>query len=254
MLLKSSIYPWSGYAGYMKQPHLIKYSTSLFLVTNQNRDELNIFLTQPGSYDTAYHIAKGTHFHDINIFATSADINFVSDLYRLAHDLKMLGKPVVHTIFPEKIQIPTDTMFRLNHLQLFTFNSNYDKNIAVEYRISDRSLEDRVQSGEEELPNFTIYDMIVYLGNKVVILPAKLTVETLEEYSKMKKVEIHLPYSSTLYGGISYKDIEINQDKLFDHRTHRILRVNCFGSYDEYLYCKNNGSILIADPLKKSLL
>mgnify|MGYP000012564906 CR=1 FL=1 len=257
MLLKSSIYPWSGYFGYLKQPHETQYDTSIFMVCDNNRTELNILITQPGSYSSAYKVASRTHFREVNIFATSYDINFVSDVYRLARDLKALGKPTVHTYFPEKFPMPVDGVTALNHIKSFTFKSRYDANISIEYHINNRDIEDRVQSGLMELPTGLIYDMVVFLGDKVVILPAKLNTSILDDCICIDKGEIHIPYSSTIYGGLSYKDIFENilkNDRITARNLLRMCYVNCFASIDEMTACKNNGNIAIARYMNKSLL
>ena len=255
MLIKPSIYPWSGYFGYLKQPHDKKEDTSVFVVCDKQRTELNLFLLQPGSYNTAFEIARGVHFQEVNIFATAYDINFVTDVYRLSHDLKMyLKKPVVHTYFPEVFPMAVDPTTSLNHIRKFTFKSHYDPNISVEYHIHDRSIDDRVKAGLMNLPSGLLYDIVVFLGGKVVILPAKATMDILNEAVCIDKAEVHLPYKQTLYGGYSYSDITEDCHNQFSRYIKRICYVNCFSSIDEMIYCRNQGSIQIAEYLHNSLL
>ena len=255
MIIKPSIYPWSGYFGYLKQPHDKKDDTSIFVVCDKQRTELNLIILQPGSYDTAFEIARGAHFREVNIFAPAYDINFVSDIYRLSHDLKLsLNKPVVHTYFPEKFPLNIDPVVSLNHIRKFTFKSNYDPNVSIEYHIHDREIEDRVQSGLMPMPSGLLYDIVVYLGNKVVILPAKLTEEILNDALCIEKSEIHIPYKQTLYGGFSYSYIIEDKDKQFSRKMKKLCYVNCFSSIDELIYCRNNGNIQIAEYLHESLL
>lgn len=252
MTLKASIYPWSGYFGYLRKPHESNYFTSIFMVCDQNRQELNLFLTQPGSYDTAYFVASRVHFRDINIFAISYDINFISDIYRLSHDLKQLGKNSVHTYFPEPFPMDIDTITSLNHIRKFTFNSNYDPNISVEYHINNREIDDKVKAGLMKMPTGLLYDIVIFLGNKTVILPAKMNDMILSECKCIDNAEIHLPYTQTLYGGYSYKDIMENNE--IDRDDKKLCRVNCFSNNTELFYCKSDGRIDIADYLHKSLL
>ena len=255
MLIKPSIYPWSGYFGYLKQPHCKTDDTSIFIVCDKHRTELNIILLQPGSYNTAFEIAKGVHFREINIFATSYDINFISDIYRLSRDLKyILKKPVVHTYFPEKFPMQIDTQTSLNHIQKFTFKSNYDPNISIEYHIHDREIEDKVQANLIKIPTGLLYDIVIYLGNKVVILPARLNMEILNDAICIDKVEVHIPYSQTLYGGFTYSYIMKDPNNNFTRKMKNICFVNCFSSIEEYIECRNKGDIQIADYLHTSLL
>ena len=255
MILKPSIYPWSGYFGYLKQPHDKKEDTSIFIVCDKNRTELNIILLQPGSYNTAFEIAKGTHFREINIFSISYDINFISDVYRLSHDIKLfLKKSVVHTYFPEKFPMPIDTLTSLNHIRNFTFKSNYDQTISIEYHINNREIEDKVQAGLISLPSGLLYDIVIYLGEKIVIIPAKMTIDIMNDALTINNAEIHLPYKQTLYGGFSYSDIMENKTGEFTREMQRLCYVNCFSSIDELIYCRNQGDIQIAEYLHTSLL
>ena len=257
MLIKPVVFPRSGYFGFYKQPHAKEFNTSIFLVSSPDRRELNIILTQPGSYQTAYPLASREHFREINIFATSYDINFVSDVYRLARDLKKI-KPTVHTIFPESFPMQVDTTTQLNHIRKFTFKSHYDSNISIEYHFNDRELEDQVQSGEVKFPseelNGQLYDIVCFLGDKTIILTAQMNDDIIHESCCIDKCEIHLPYGNTLYGGYTYHDMEEKYGNAEGRKIMNLFRVSAVSSFEEYLMCRHEGRIKFADYLHQSLL
>ncbi len=253
MILRASTEPISGYTGYLMQPHPSNYNTSVLFVADYNKRELNIILTQPGSYSTAYRVASMANYQEVNIFVTCLDASFMSDVYRLAKDLRRLNKKSIHIIFPERLPMQVDSVIKMNHFKVSTFESKNDRNIRIEYHLSKESDYNAALQNNASV-NGCVYDILVRLGQKMIFVPGVLSMWNLAKWCNCKGIEIHVPYSTTLYGGLSYLDLEDKAGRDIDYAIFRDCYVNSFASTEEYSIVRNNGTVRLAENASKYLL
>ena len=72
------------YNGYFSSPHKKnEYDSFLYILSNQRQD-LYIFLLNPGCFEDVYRIASNSNILKVYIFPVSIDTTYISDLVRLS--------------------------------------------------------------------------------------------------------------------------------------------------------------------------
>lgn len=213
---------YSGYTGNFKQPlsDLSLYGPTIYGVSDINKQELDLILLTPGCFYDAYKIIKQIGFIDVKIFIPSLDVLYISDIFNLIMDIAKY-KPTIQWVFPLLPQIPTSTLFEAMQLKNTFYQNSIDSNITIEYIPS-------------EIAGRSVYDILVKDGNKTRYFCQYLSTTKLDLLYDLETIdEIHIPYTSTLYGGLDYMDA-ISIDKKYASK----LVANDFCSVDEYLYAK----------------
>lgn len=214
----------SGYLGLFKQPIDSKYVSTMYGITDNTKDKLILILLSPSSFIDAYKISKHITYTEIYFVVPALDVLFISDIFNLFMKIKNI-KPSAKWIFPKVPQIPTSVEFELGQIVTnhFVYDGyiDYNFNISVEFILSD---------GESR----PFYDIILNDGNKTIYFSQYNTQEKIELlYNNLTIDEIHIPYNSTIYGGLNY-----NQLVALDNKYHNKLKVHSFLSIEEYLFCK----------------
>jgi hypothetical protein len=211
----------SGYQGVVIPPRNKTNYNSLFLITDNDRTELNIIANQPGFYEDAYNIAKMVSYQTVNIFAVSISALFISDIFRLVNDLSKI-KANVKFVYPEAINIQTNLDFDMRKLIQSSYVNQADSNITIEYEKTSI-----VMDGG-------LYNIHVRDGVKHRVICAYVDATTLPTlYNNTEVSEIHLPYTKTLYGGLTYVDIFSSTDlKQYSSKC----MINAVSNMDEWSF------------------
>ena len=212
-----------GYNGLYKQPYPNEktFGDTIFVITDEKHQELNMILLTPGAYKDAYMLASNTMYQYVNIFSPSMNITYISDIYRLYMDLLKIKKHI-KWVFPDNItEIHTHVLFDIGHIGVKIYNSITIPNLTIEYRNSGAS------------NSVNIYDIYVCDGVKSINLCQYIDEKKLKSLIRGKEFdEIHLQYNGTFDGGLTYKECI----KL-DDRYLKYLVANNFACRDEYLEC-----------------
>ena len=213
-----------GYNGLYKQPYPNErtYGDTIYAVTDDKHQEMNIILLTTGAYKDAYVLASDMTYQYINIFVPSLDITFISDVYRLYMDLLKIKKHL-KWVFPDNVPtaLKTHVLFDIGHIAVKLYASITIPNLTIEYRDSGAS---------SELP---VYDIYVSDGIRAVNLCQYADEKKLKSLFRNKEFdEIHMQYNGTFYGGLTYKEA-----LKLEFAVPAMLRANNFACRDEYLEC-----------------
>jgi len=220
----------SGYTGLFKQPiqNPVLYGPTVYCISDNDKNEAIFILLSPQAFLDVYNIAKSPSIINAKLVVPSLDVIFISDIFNLFMALKPI-KPELKWIFPECPPITTSLEFELGHEKMDNYIHPHDFDLSISF----------IKNTNFALKN--VYDIIVRDGEKVRYIAqyidddkAKILIENLSID------EIHVPYSSTIYGGLSYSELIALYP---DHTTKFV--VNSFASISEYEYCKNNSKIRI---------
>ena len=197
----------SRYIGRMKQPlqHPDTDNPTMFMITDARHCELDLILLTPGTFLHAYNLIVHGNYERIRIFLPSCGVEYISDIYNLYKELYK-SKDIIW-VFPKwehnerniNLMYPkyegTDFIkFLDGQLKAFCYNHPTDKRIWIRYIKNPYipGLYDIVTSNEDEVNYFTSY----ITENEVIDL-----------YQNDEHNLIHVPYSTTMYGGLNYKQI-----------------------------------------------
>lgn len=191
----------SGYSGLYRQPYAnnATYGDTIFCITNEKHQELDLFLLTPGCYKDAYKMACSPSYQIINIFVPSMDGLFISDVFRLVTDLLKIKK-TVKWYYPDKVDfVPTNVLFQVAQMQGNYFSSANISEVAIEFKRSNTLDQDH-----------RFYDIYICMDDKYVAFmmymdAAKLTKEMTMSASDAVDF-IHMPYNTTFYGGLTAKE------------------------------------------------
>lgn len=220
-----------GYIGIMKPPiqDRANSASTIYCVTDSKCGELIIIPLVPGFFDDAYKVAKNAKYQRVIICVPSADVLFISDLFNLIMALN--GVKPIYWVYPDKLSISTSVEFELAQLTSMTYKNNFDSAISIEY----------IQSNVNDSSR-KYYDIIIRNGTITVYLCQYATETKLTEIYSIDSVnEIHVPYSSSLYGGLTFPEIS----KLTSKNYYSKLRLHSFTSLDQLSYCVSETPDLI---------
>lgn len=226
-----------GYFGILQQPHSKNYETSIFSMTDEDRSELNMIISQPESFMSAMNLCRRVHFKTINIFAISYDINFLSSIFNLANMLRN-SNLIVNTIFPENIEYQSNIVFTRFHQIANSFQSLVDPSMGIKY------IPTKIDG---------VYDVLVIYQDKTIYMSTYINQDKLKailiEYPDIS--EIHIPFTNSLYGGLTYRDLmELEDMKPFLTKC----VVNSFGNHTEYIYFKDQPNVRVANLFNTNAL
>jgi len=214
----------SGSTGNFKQPieDLSLYGPTMYGVSDANKEELNLIILTPGCYYDAYKIIRQIGFQDVKIFVPAIDVLFISDIFNLLMET-IEYKPTIQWVFPKQFTLPSSATFENSQIIAETYVNQINSSIIIEYR-------DAGILGRE------VYDILVKDGASVHYFCQYITPEKLETlYNAEAITTIHLPYTSTLYGGLSYTSATRLNIK---YKTKLI--ADSFRTLDEYVYATEN--------------
>lgn len=206
---------YSGYIGNMKQPleHPEVDTPTMYAIVDGDKRELDLIILSPSAFLHAYHYIKLHDYLSVKLFAPSIREEFVSDLYNLYQTIEPM-KPI-KIVFPEDSH-HYDLSFAIEKTS--NYIHTYDPTIAIEY----------IENPDVD----HVYDIVVHSNNTKFYISSYLTAEKLEElYQDASIAKIHLPYSSTLYGGLScLSAIEL------DRKYRSALIPHSYKNIAEYMY------------------
>lgn len=208
---------YSGYIGKLIQPLQVpeRDRPTMFMMADSLKTELDLIILNPESYLHAYKFIIQYRPKRVRLFFPSLRMDFISDAYNLYHDL--LSKIDVKVVFPK----PTgNVFFDYGCINTDTYVNEFNSRINVRY-IPNNNLDD-------------IYDIVVNTDDSSNYFVSFLTREMVDEFIKNRDYTIHLPYSSSMYGGLTYVDLDSLRRK-----DKRLFYPHSFSSVEEY-YAYNN--------------
>lgn len=193
------------YIGRMKQP-LQKPEIdcpTMFMLTDHRLAEMDLILLTPATFLHAYKFITFMDTRIVRLFIPSLRPEFISDIFNLYMTLREYKD--IKWVFPQEYP---HYSFTNGQIRAGAYQNLYQSNIVITY------MKNTCVEG--------VYDIIVRTGNGTHLFPFYLTDKMLQEaFYKPECTFIHLPKSSTLYGGLSYDDaIKINpiyKRKLMPH-------------------------------------
>lgn len=223
----------SGYVGLFKQPSNKSLLPTLYCMTDASHEVLIMILLTPSAVIDAYNICKNISYTDIYIITPSLDVLFISDLFNLIMKLDKM-KPNLKWIYPTNPIISTSIEFELRQLKTDKFIyddfNHFDRNILIDFIPTNK-----------DGRNF--YNLLVRDGNKTRYFSQYMDIENLGTLHNDELIdEIHLPYNSTLYGGLNFNNILLNHNKF-----HSKCKINSFLSQEEYDFCKERHNLQIGE-------
>ena len=212
-----------NYNGVFIQPHRNKLTSTMAYLTNEDNKDLILFLLSPGLFQDAYKLASNPSFRNVYILSPSMDSLFISDIIRLQNDLSDL-KNICKVIFPVK---PNDEKTNV------IFKNNFIKrnSILLKNEFEMASIK------YLKTPIENVYNIHLSLSTGGYVLSSFIDEHILNELENDSLVnEIHLFYTTSLYGGFSFKDIKLNNELEYKPRK---IRCNGFLNTEELKECKN---------------
>ena len=211
---------YSGLVGWMKQPmqEPSDYNPTMYMLSDLRRSEVDLVLLTPGSFLHAYKFLSTFNAKIVRLFTPSIRYEWISDIFNL-YMLKK-DKTVINWVFPKDID---HTDFSDGLIKTMSYINIFDTNINISY-VENENVDD-------------VYDIIIRDEEDVKYFSQYLTKEKAEElYNNKEYTSIHIPYSSTMYGGLSYNEV-LNIRSAY----HTKFEPHSFISIDEYeAYLSNN--------------
>jgi hypothetical protein len=193
----------AGYTGLYRQPYPngSTYGSTMYAITDKLHQELDLLLLTPGCYSEAYALCSGVTYQRIHIFVPCMDALFLSDVFRLVTDL-MKRKLSVQWHFPGKVTTsPGNVLFDMAQVKGGNFASDLIEDLTIEFK---RSI-----SGDDDHP---YYDFYVCDGESYVVFCMEMDAEKLTTLMTGEYDEVHLPYNTTFYGGLTGREcIALNE-------------------------------------------
>lgn len=190
---------FAGYSGLYRQPYANEtiYGDTIYAITDDKRQELNLFLLTPGAYKDAFRIASCITYQRINIFVPSMDVLYISDVFRLVTDLLKIKKSV-KWYYPEKITTtPTNVLFEMAQMTGNFYVSPVIGQLTIEFKLSNSK-----DAGHR------FYDIYVCDDTDYIVFCMYMDAEKLTSLmtSSNDYDQVHLPYNSTFYGGLTCRE------------------------------------------------
>ena len=206
-------YEFSGYIGCFKQPiHQPERNVpTMYILSDPLRYELDLVLLTPGTFLHAYQYITRFHAQNVRLFVPSLRYDFISDVY----NLYMIGKDKmpIQWVFPEKTDYYS---FSLGQMIEEDYTNQHDTRCSIRYQ-KNENVDD-------------VYDIIISDSEGCHYFSQYLTKEkAIELFENPDIYDIHIPYSSTLYGGLTYCEVLLENVK---YRTKFV--PHSFSSESEY--------------------
>lgn len=161
---------------------------SMCLLSDSMKTEYALILLSPGTFLYAYKYIVRNLPHSLKIFVPSLRPEFISDVFNLYMNLKDLLP--VEWVFPESYE---HYSFELGHIKDSSYMNPVDCKISISY-----------------IPNENVdhvYDIVVDNPDATNYFPMHLTEDQMVRlYADDNITYVHVPKSSTLYGGLTYND------------------------------------------------
>ena len=218
-------HPISGYTGIFSTPILdpVRFGPTIYTLSDSVRNEAFFILLTKGCAPDAIKIMENIGIQNVKIFVPSIDTDVLTDLTTIIPKIYSL-KLGTRWVYPKVIINSRTTMIDNLQIRKDFLQNRADSRISVEYVLSNT-----------DTP--TYYDIIVRDGAFTKYFCQYLNEEKLLTlFSNPAINEIHVTYSTPIYGGLSYLDaIQISKkyiSKLYAHS---------FITEDEYDAAKNTG-------------
>ena len=190
--------PVVGYTGLYRQPFSdnITYGDTIYVITDDAHQELNIVILTPGAYAEVFRMASAITFQRINLFVPSMDALFLSDVFRLVVDLQKIKK-TVRWYYPERIDVkPPNMLFeRAQVLSTYYLSKSID-GLTISF-----------QSASPDLNKTGLYDFKIYDGRLCDYFSLYMTKEKMANLLKSGIDRVHFAYNSTFYGGCTVREL-----------------------------------------------
>ena len=190
--------PVVGYTGLYRQPFSdnIAYGDTLYVITDDAHQELNVIILTPGAYAEVFRMASSITFQRINLFVPSMDALFLSDVFRLVVDLQKIKK-IVRWYYPERVSVrPPNMLFE--HAQVLStyYLSKLIEGLTVSF-----------QSASTDENKAGLYDFKVYDGKLCDYFSLYMTKDKMANLLSSKMDRVHFAYNSTFYGGCTVREL-----------------------------------------------
>lgn len=211
------------YNGIYLQPHKKIESSTMAYLTNNEKDDMILFLLSPGLFQDAFKLASNPTYRNVYIFTPSNNFLFLSDLVRLQNELDKI-KLNCKVVYPVNIDDNyTNMSFKNNFIRRNSIILKEDDNLSsIKY---------------VKTPLENVYNIHVSTKNGGYVFSSYLDENILNELNSDYSInEIHLYYTTTLFGGLTFKDLKTNYE--LRKQTPK-LRCNGFLNEEEFYDCKN---------------
>lgn len=232
----------SGYTGIFKQPidQPSRFGPTMYGLTDSTRSTLVLIMLTPECFNDAYTICKRISYKHIILIVPALDALFISGIFNL-YMLLRKSKTSVHWVFPDKPAFLTSVEFEDAQIQTNIFNPSTATRIKK--RVFDPGFNATIEFVESHPGGRVFYDIIVQDGEKIRYLAQYMDEEKMFILFNLKSQdEIHIAFSSTLYGGANYHDLVG-----IDYAYHPYLRVHSFVNELEYKYCAEMNRVHIGE-------
>lgn len=178
----------SGYIGWFKQP-IEKPRTckpTMYMVSDSLKKEMDLVLLTPGCFLEAYHHIKNFGAIRTRLFIPSLRYEWISDIFNLYMTMRDIWD--VKWVFPKRSDHDD---FEKGHIVRLTHVNRFDSRCGIRY------IENVNMDG--------VYDIEIMDHDGIHYFSQYLDEETLKCLIDDTRItDIHLPYRSTIYGGLSY--------------------------------------------------
>lgn len=180
----------SGYVGLFRQPiqRPTEDKVTMFAVSDSVNTELDLILLSPGAFLDAYRFIKQFNACYYRIFVPSLRYEYISDFLNLYMSLKNIYP--IKWVFPDEFD---HYDFSKGQIKTSTYINENDSSISISY----------VKTEIDGL-----YDIIVRNADSVHYFCQYLTESRAKQLFRDRSYTyIHIPVSSTIYGGLSYLQV-----------------------------------------------
>ena len=204
----------AGIIGTFQPPMSRDDVSSVYMIFDEEKQCLYIFVLFPGAYMDAYEVASRVKYPNIVIVPVSTDALFVSDVVRLANDL-IPYKNYVGILTPGKMPtyIPSSVQRAILRTGYGTRASYTQGFIAFNYKMNSSIYQ----------PNF--YDIyLTFKQRRVLLCPFMVDKTRLLTLLKDNRVDwIYVPYSDPLFGEDCF--VTILTDEYFAPYLNKIVAI-----------------------------
>lgn len=179
--------------------------------------KLFVIMQSPGCFLDVYREARSVKYLEVNLFAPSIDISYISDIARLIAEIRQLGRKVTFhfpTVIPSyfsNITVLEDSYNMTDHV---TYNPTRGNQFIVKY------LPTRKQG---------IYNIEIHDGTHNSVLCGYMDHKDLVDIALRPDIaEIHLPYVLNRYGGLTAKEVLNSPRSEYPSEVRRRVRINGF--------------------------
>ena len=211
------------YIGVMKQPIQLPdtYNPTMYIAVDHRMEELCLILLTPCCFLHAHRAIQWMNTQRVRLFSPSLRPEWISDIFNLY--MTERTKMDILTVYPKKFHHDD---FTKGQLVQDEYVNGADHDIRIRY-IENPNVDDA-------------YDIKVSNAKGYRYFSQYLTEEKLDAlYEDSGCLEIHVPYTSTMYGGLNY----LTSGKIH-HKYWNKLQAHSFASIDErseFTSCKQRG-------------